>query len=263
MFPHPRQGVCQKLLKAFSQGNNISLTWAVPLGHACIFALMIDLRGITKSYSTGSQTLQVLKGVDLAVGSGELVAIMGSSGSGKSTLLNILGLLDAYDGGEYKLDGKLVANLSERRAAEMRRELLGFVFQSFNLINFKTASENVALPLYYKKVPRRERTARAHELLERVGLLDWADHLPSQMSGGQKQRVAIARALAANPRVILADEPTGALDSKTSEDVMALLKELNRDGMTMVVVTHEADIAAACQRTIRLRDGVVESGGYV
>jgi putative ABC transport system ATP-binding protein len=255
--------VCQKLLKAFSQGNNISLTWAVPLGHACIFALMIDLRGITKSYSTGSQTLQVLKGVDLAVGSGELVAIMGSSGSGKSTLLNILGLLDAYDGGEYKLDGKLVANLSERRAAEMRRELLGFVFQSFNLINFKTASENVALPLYYKKVPRRERTARAHELLERVGLLDWADHLPSQMSGGQKQRVAIARALAANPRVILADEPTGALDSKTSEDVMALLKELNRDGMTMVVVTHEADIAAACQRTIRLRDGVVESGGYV
>lgn len=224
---------------------------------------MIDLRGITKSYSTGSQTLQVLKGVDLAVGSGELVAIMGSSGSGKSTLLNILGLLDAYDGGEYKLDGKLVANLSERRAAEMRRELLGFVFQSFNLINFKTASENVALPLYYKKVPRRERTARAHELLERVGLLDWADHLPSQMSGGQKQRVAIARALAANPRVILADEPTGALDSKTSEDVMALLKELNRDGMTMVVVTHEADIAAACQRTIRLRDGVVESGGYV
>jgi putative ABC transport system ATP-binding protein len=145
----------------------------------------------------------------------------------------------------------------------MRRELLGFVFQSFNLINFKTASENVALPLYYKKVPRRERTARAHELLERVGLLDWADHLPSQMSGGQKQRVAIARALAANPRVILADEPTGALDSKTSEDVMALLKELNRDGMTMVVVTHEADIAAACQRTIRLRDGVVESGGYV
>jgi len=263
MFPHPRQGVCQKLLKAFSQGNNISLTWAVPLGHACIFALMIDLRGITKSYSTGSQTLQVLKGVDLAVGSGELVAIMGSSGSGKSTLLNILGLLDAYDGGVYKLDGKLVANLSERRAAEMRRELLGFVFQSFNLINFKTASENVALPLYYKKVPRRERTARAHELLERVGLLDWADHLPSQMSGGQKQRVAIARALAANPRVILADEPTGALDSKTSEDVMALLKELNRDGMTMVVVTHEADIAAACQRTIRLRDGVVESGGYV
>jgi len=263
MFPHPRQGVCQKLLKAFTQGNNISLTWAVPLGRACIFALMIDLRGITKSYSTGSQTLQVLKGVDLAVGSGELVAIMGSSGSGKSTLLNILGLLDAYDGGEYKLDGKLVANLSERRAAEMRRELLGFVFQSFNLINFKTASENVALPLYYKKVPRRERTARAHELLERVGLLDWADHLPSQMSGGQKQRVAIARALAANPRVILADEPTGALDSKTSEDVMALLKELNRDGMTMVVVTHEADIAAACQRTIRLRDGVVESGGYV
>jgi putative ABC transport system ATP-binding protein len=195
---------------------------------------MIDLLGITKSYSTGSHSLQVLKGVDLAVQPGELVAIMGSSGSGKSTLLNILGLLDAYDGGAYKLDGKLVANLSERRAAEMRRELLGFVFQSFNLINFKTAAENVALPLYYQKVPRKERTARAHELLERVGLLDWADHLPSQMSGGQKQRVAIARALAANPRVILADEPTGALDSKTSEDVMALLKELNGEGMTMV-----------------------------
>lgn len=224
---------------------------------------MIDLRGITKSYSTGSQSLQVLKGVDLAVDSGELVAIMGSSGSGKSTLLNILGLLDAYDAGTYKLDGKLVANLSERRAAEMRRELLGFVFQSFNLINFKTAAENVALPLYYQKVPRKQRTARAHELLERVGLLDWADHLPSQMSGGQKQRVAIARALAANPRVILADEPTGALDSKTSEDVMALLKELNSEGMTMVVVTHESDIAAACQRTIRLHDGVVESGGHV
>ena len=255
--------MCQKLLKALSPADNISATCAVPPGHACIFAEMIDLLGITKSYSTGSHSLQVLKGVDLAVEPGELVAIMGSSGSGKSTLLNILGLLDAYDGGAYKLDGKLVANLSERRAAEMRRELLGFVFQSFNLINFKTAAENVALPLYYQKVPRKERTARAHELLDRVGLLDWADHLPSQMSGGQKQRVAIARALAANPRVILADEPTGALDSKTSEDVMALLKELNGEGMTMVVVTHESDIAAACQRTIRLRDGVVESGGHV
>ena len=263
MFLHPRQGVCQKLLKALSHAHNISDTRAVPPEHPCIFARMIDLLGITKSYSTGLQSLQVLKGVDLAVESGELVAIMGSSGSGKSTLLNILGLLDAYDGGTYKLDGKLVANLSERRAAEMRRELLGFVFQSFNLINFKTAAENVALPLYYQKVPRKERTARSHELLERVGLLDWADHLPSQMSGGQKQRVAIARALAANPRVILADEPTGALDSKTSEDVMSLLKELNGEGMTMVVVTHESDIAAACQRTIRLRDGVVESGGYV
>lgn len=224
---------------------------------------MIDLQGITKSYATGNQSLQVLKGVDMHVASGELVAIMGSSGSGKSTLLNILGLLDAYDGGLYRLDGKDMAGLGERRAAELRRVMLGFVFQSFNLISFKSAAENVALPLYYQSVPRKERTRRAHELLDRVGLLEWADHLPSQMSGGQKQRVAIARALAAKPRVILADEPTGALDSTTSEDVMALLKELNAEGMTIVVVTHESDIARACQRTIRLRDGLVESGGHV
>ena len=224
---------------------------------------MIDLQGITKSYATGTQSLQVLKGVDMHVASGELVAIMGSSGSGKSTLLNILGLLDAYDGGQYRLDGKDMAGLGERRAAELRRVMLGFVFQSFNLISFKSAAENVALPLYYQNVPRKERTRRAHELLERVGLLEWADHLPSQMSGGQKQRVAIARALAAKPRVILADEPTGALDSTTSEDVMALLKELNAEGMTIVVVTHESDIAQACERTIRLRDGLVETGAYV
>jgi putative ABC transport system ATP-binding protein len=224
---------------------------------------MIDLLGITKTYTTGAQSLQVLKGVDLAVETGELVAIMGSSGSGKSTLLNILGLLDGYDEGMYRLDGKNMAKLTERRAAELRREMLGFVFQSFNLIGFKSAAENVALPLYYQKVPRKERLRRSHELLEQVGLLEWADHLPSQMSGGQKQRVAIARALAAQPRVILADEPTGALDSATSEEVMSLLKELNGDGMTMVVVTHEAEIAAECQRTIRLRDGLVESGAHV
>ena len=224
---------------------------------------MIDLLGITKTYTTGAQSLQVLKGVDLAVETGELVAIMGSSGSGKSTLLNILGLLDGYDEGMYRLDGKNMAKLTERRAAELRREMLGFVFQSFNLIGFKSAAENVALPLYYQKVPRKERLRRSHELLERVGLLEWADHLPSQMSGGQKQRVAIARALAAQPRVILADEPTGALDSATSVEVMSLLKELNSDGMTMVVVTHEAEIAAECQRTIRLRDGLVESGAHV
>ena len=224
---------------------------------------MIELSQITKSYTTGSQALQVLKGVDMRVDAGEMVAIMGSSGSGKSTLLNILGLLDAYDGGTYALDGKDMAGLTERRAAELRREMLGFVFQSFNLINFKSAAENVALPLYYQKVPRKERTRRSHELLERVGLLDWADHLPSQMSGGQKQRVAIARALAAKPSVILADEPTGALDSTTSTDVMALLKELNAEGMTMVVVTHESDIASACGRTIRLKDGLVESGAHV
>ncbi|MAO87580.1 MAG: ABC transporter ATP-binding protein [Crocinitomicaceae bacterium] len=224
---------------------------------------MIDLLGITKTYTTGAQSLQVLKGVDLAVETGELVAIMGSSGSGKSTLLNILGLLDGYDEGMYRLDGKNMAQLTERRAAELRREMLGFVFQSFNLIGFKSAAENVALPLYYQKVPRKERLRRSHELLERVGLLEWADHLPSQMSGGQKQRVAIARALAAQPRVILADEPTGALDSATSEEVMSLLKELNGDGMTMVVVTHEAEIAVECQRTIRLRDGLVETGAHV
>ena len=224
---------------------------------------MIELAGITKSYTTGAQSLKVLKGVDMEVKAGELVAIMGSSGSGKSTLLNILGLLDTYDGGTYQLNGVDMAGLTERRAAELRREMLGFVFQSFNLIPFKSAAENVALPLYYQKQPRKERMKRSLALLDRVGLLGWADHLPSQMSGGQKQMVAIARALAAQPRVILADEPTGALDSTTSSEVMQLLKELNGEGMTMVVVTHKSDIAAACQRTIRLKDGWVENDSHV
>ena len=211
---------------------------------------MIELSGITKSYATGAQSLQVLKGVDMKVNAGELVAIMGSSGSGKSTLLNILGLLDAYDGGHYRLDGKDMAGLTERRAAELRREMLGFVFQSFNLINFKSAAENVALPLYYQKVPRKERTQRAHALLERVGLLDWADHLPSQMSGGQKQRVAIARALAAQPRVILADEPTGALDSATSEDVQTVSRRGSRQGSRRSSPTRSVglDVRSGCRR---------------
>lgn len=219
---------------------------------------MIELSGLRKSYRNGSRELEVLKGISAQVDSGELVAIMGSSGSGKSTLLNVLGLLDGFDEGRYLLGGEDMGGLSERQAARYRSTFLGFVFQSFNLINFKSALDNVALPLYYQKVPRRDRNARAMALLERVGLADHAMHLPSEMSGGQRQRVAIARALVANPRVILADEPTGALDSVTSEDVMGLLQSLNAEGMTMVVVTHEREIAEACHRTIRLKDGLIE-----
>lgn len=219
---------------------------------------MLELTDIHKSYRVGSHALHVLKGIDLRIEQGELVSIMGSSGSGKSTLLNILGILDRYDRGEYRLDGTLMTDLSERKAAVYRNRFLGFVFQSFNLLPFKTAAENVALPLYYQGVPRRTRNKRAHEYLERVGLLDWAEHLPAEMSGGQKQRVAIARALIAKPRVILADEPTGALDSETSYQIMDLIEEINGEGITVIVVTHEHDIAAKTQRIIRLRDGEIE-----
>jgi putative ABC transport system ATP-binding protein len=219
---------------------------------------MIRLTNIQKSYTVGANELKVLKGIDLSIERGEMVSIMGSSGSGKSTLLNILGILDNYDQGEYVLNGTIVRNMSERQAAIFRNRTLGFVFQSFNLISYKNALENVALPLYYQKVSRKERNELAMSFLEKVGLADWAEHMPNEMSGGQKQRVAIARALIANPAVILADEPTGALDSKTSYEVMDMLEDVNRSGITVIIVTHEADIAQRTQKLIRLRDGVID-----
>jgi putative ABC transport system ATP-binding protein len=220
---------------------------------------VLRLSGINKYYQVGSHRLHVLRDVDVEVADGEMVAIMGASGSGKSTLLNILGILDGYDSGEYWLGDTLVRDLSETQAARYRNRFIGFVFQSFNLLPFKTAVENVALPLYYQGVSRRTRNRTAMQYLERVGLADWADHRPSEMSGGQKQRVAIARSLIAKPKIILADEPTGALDSTTSHQIMDLLGEIHASGITVIVVTHEADIAARSQRTIRLRDGKVES----
>ncbi|MBP5689437.1 MAG: ABC transporter ATP-binding protein [Bacteroidales bacterium] len=218
---------------------------------------MIELKGVNKTYDNG-QPLHVLKGIDLSIDRGEFVSIMGASGSGKSTLLNILGILDNYDTGEYWLDGKLIKDLSERQAADYRNRMIGFIFQSFNLIGFKTAVENVELPLFYQGVSRHKRHALAMDYLERLGLKDWALHYPNEMSGGQKQRVAIARALITHPQIILADEPTGALDSKTSVEVMDLLGQLNREEhVTLIVVTHESGVANCTDKIIHIKDGVI------
>ena len=218
---------------------------------------MLKIDKLHKSYKMGDSSLHVLKGINLNVNKGEMVAIMGSSGSGKSTLLNIIGILDELDSGEYTLDGIEIKDLTEKKAAQYRNKFLGFVFQSFNLINFKNALENVALPLYYQGLKRKERQEKAMFHLEKVGLADWAKHLPNELSGGQKQRVAIARALAAEPKLLLADEPTGALDSATSHDIMQFLQQLNDEGKTILIVTHEEDISLMCKRIVRLKDGII------
>ena len=221
--------------------------------------MLIELKDVNKTYNNG-QPLHVLKGIDLSIDRGEFVSIMGASGSGKSTLLNILGILDNYDTGEYYIDGRLIKGLTEKQAADYRNRMIGFIFQSFNLIGFKTAVENVELPLFYQGIGRHRRRELAMEYLERMGLTDWASHYPNEMSGGQKQRVAIARALVTNPDIILADEPTGALDSKTSVEIMDLLGKLNREEkMTIIVVTHESGVANAADKIIHIKDGVIGS----
>ncbi|MFY0604233.1 MAG: ABC transporter ATP-binding protein [Flavobacteriaceae bacterium] len=220
---------------------------------------MIRIEKLHKSYPIGKDSLHVLKGIDLHIKEGEFVSIMGSSGSGKSTLLNIVGLLDVHDEGNYFLNGELIEKLNEKKAAILRNKFLGFVFQSFNLISYKTALENVALPLYYKGIKRKERLKIALDYLDKVGIKDWANHLPNELSGGQKQRVAIARALVTKPKVVLADEPTGALDSTTTDSVMDLLKEINDEGMTVFVITHEEEVAEQTKRIVRLKDGVIIS----
>ena len=220
---------------------------------------MIRINNLHKSYPIGKDSLHVLKGIDLHIKEGEFVSIMGSSGSGKSTLLNIVGLLDEHDEGDYFLNGQEIKNLNEKKGAVLRNKFLGFVFQSFNLISYKTDLENVSLPLYYKGVSRKERQKIALDYLDKVGLKDWASHLPNELSGGQKQRVAIARALVTQPKVVLADEPTGALDSTTTDSVMDLLKDINNEGMTVFVITHEEEVADQTKRIVRLKDGIIIS----